>query len=805
MNPSTSPSDAPSDSPSLEMSAMPSALPSFDPSSLPSTRPSLRPSGAPSVSPSTFPSDFPSLVPSTEPSSGPSVYPTAFGEVQILESVHLKATQGGPLSTDTIAVFENVCEQKFLPWYLPRLFAAEYEDIKCEFISQTENDGRRNLAKQDEDAKLQLTVGTVAVLFRVKARVELPDTVLFSDICKRTFSKYADKFQSFLHTDDPWFEKADTNVAGIVTDITQEPEESLPLVIVLVSALTGATMAIGVAVLFIRRIYSKSPATPPRDITDDSVLLLFDKDNIRRENRDDPSFNPYLPPTPMGIGVPTEIGPDSWIEPDDELSAASPDNESGELAQYVGGGDPFGFDKSAGVISNILQSQSDADSAPQQNNKTIVPQSRAAQILASLTSGESFRNPISEIQLATRSYPLETVQSHSSEDAEDDDTKPTLSSRGSQPTKSSSNTGPSSRSDGSSTLHGLKLVGTMSVSSFSGSNPKGSGPVATDYDSDPSYEKKTFFRKVMKRKAPPAKGQQNMKYEFSNNTNNVSSHRRLTLPKAAPALPAESRQDNLGSPRKNKSSGARENIVSSVPKPPADQGTTLQVSKTDSSPSQTSKQSSLHSLTPSQVGSLAPGVKISNTNSTVYSTTSGLSVPSKATTVKTGTARAKRNNNAQARSGSLYGNSLKKRPVLQEPVRFSGHVRPGSGGITSPSAAPTPQSQAEASEISVDPRRAAGTPTTEKTLRRYEECTIRSPVESFVRKNETPKGTRFLQMSTDSAQHTGNVLEDLGRLEDEWDGQLESKLSATATTPRHTNSEKFRKAPRQHIYRDDMV
>ena len=56
-------------------------------------------------------------------------------------------------------------------------------------------------------------------------------------------------------------------------------------------------------------------------------------------------------------------------------------------------------------------------------------------------------------------------------------------------------------------------------------------------------------------------------------------------------------------------------------------------------------------------------------------------------------------------------------------------------------------------------------------------------------------------MGTDSAEHTGNVLEDLGRLEDEWGGQLESKLSATATTPRHTNSEKFRKPPRQHVNR----
>lgn len=145
------------------------------------------------------------------------------------------------------------------------------------------------------------------------------------------------------------------------------------------------------------------------------------------------------------------------------------------------------------------------------------------------------------------------------------------------------------------------------------------------------------------------------------------------------------------------------------------------------------------------------------------------------------------------------------RALTQEPVRsFSSGLQTSSTVETGPSPfSPAMVRQSHSADsISVDPRRAAGTPTESVTMRRYDECTHRSPVESFVRKSETPKGTRFLQMSMDSAQHTGSVLEDLGRLEDEWDGQLESKLSATATTPRHTNSEKFRKPPRQRIYGD---
>lgn len=113
------------------------------------------------------------------------------------------------------------------------------------------------------------------------------------------------------------------------------------------------------------------------------------------------------------------------------------------------------------------------------------------------------------------------------------------------------------------------------------------------------------------------------------------------------------------------------------------------------------------------------------------------------------------------------------------------------------------------SDVSIDPRRAAGTPrtsTTNKTSQHatIEECHARSPKGRFVRKNETPSGSKFLQMNLNSAEHTGSVLDDLGKSERQWKGHLNSVASCTADTPRVGNTQTANThRSRRSIYRDE--
>ena len=736
-----------------------------------------------------------------------------------MESVTLQSTQNTIMDAETTAVFERICQFDFLAYFLPRMFPAVYSDISCKVISQTllsndDNDGsRRDL---QDTSVVQLSTGNTAILFRVRSKMQVQEGITLNEettfdvILERTFEKYGSSFQELLSQETAYFESTETEERGgdpatagdgIIT-VGESTTSNLPTVIILGSALGGAIMAIGFATYFLRRsLNEKGPASPPQDVTDDSVLLLFEPtDKKKPEKEEGSSINPYLPPTPLGIGVPSEIGPDSWIEPDDELSAASPDNQGVEASEYICHNGPFGFDRNASdILQDIQKSRSNPEAMPS-SDQPLVPKSRAAQILASLAS-ESFSRMSSgpsdgQVPVPiSRSFPLETVESRESED---DDTKPTVSSKGSQPTKGSHNTGQTngSQSDGSSTLHGLKLVGT--ASGYQSNEGSMSAQQPSDYDSDPSYEKRAFFRKVMKRKSAPSppttKGppitkrpstKGNMKYEFSNHP----SRRRLVLPKSgiSDAARKEGRDDNSSQPT---SATAPTKIITNKAAAIRDDVSSIPTSGT------------IDSLLLSQTGSsTAPHMPVKNVPSLPIDKTSSSSKGSSK-------GSSSKSNLSYKRSGSPYSkHNMKPAPPTRRPhFREYSSRRIASGLKEAPTAdtGPTPYSPSVES-ISVDPRRAAGTPTDTGTMRRYEDCTIRSPVESFVRKNETPKGTRFLQMSTDSAQHTGDVLEDLGRLEDEWDGQLESKLSATATTPRHTNSEKFRKAPRQHIYQEENM
>lgn len=683
------------------------------------------------------------------------------------------------MDAETTAVFERVCQFDFLAFYLPRMFPANYTDIQCNVISQTlltgGDDRRRNL--QDESV-VQLSTGNTAILFRVRSKMELrngatlTEETTFDVILEKTFERYGESFQDLLCGAIGYFEcpsisgNRAAGLEGIVA--TESSSGRFPTVIILGSALGGAIMAIGFATYLLRRSNNaKGPATPPQDTTDDSVLLLFEAANKKDkpENEENSSVNPYLPPTPLGIGVPSEIGPDSWIEPDDELSAASPDNQAVEASAYVGTKDPFGFDRDAPrMLRDIQKSHSDPDS------RALVPRSRAAQILASLASESSSR--ISSDQNnnhlpVSRSYPLETVESRESED---DDTKPTVSSKGSQPTKGSNYTGHGSQSDGSSTLHGLKLVGTMSgYQSNEGSN---SAPQVSDYDSDPSHEKKTFFRKVMKRKSAPnpptVKGPP---IEKAPKRKSAPIPPTVKGPSPSNKLPTKVNTKTGGSDKKP---SATRDDSSSLPTT-ATAPTKVITNKTASGGDDTSSipttlttdalvfSRTASSMTAQYQEPSTSQLKKRQSTSGAYKTASSNRSP-KSYSSKHG------KNAKRQRSQSTYGKHHDKQKSVHSPKReASGRTRSAA-------------SLKETSTMETGPA-------------------PHSP-ESFVRKSTTPSGTSFLQMSTDSAQHTGNVLDDLGRLEDEWDGQLESKLSATATTPRHTNSEKFRKPPRPINYQD---
>jgi hypothetical protein len=94
---------------------------------------------------------------------------------------------------------------------------------------------------------------------------------------------------------------------------------------------------------------------------------------------------------------------------------------------------------------------------------------------------------------------------------------------------------------------------------------------------------------------------------------------------------------------------------------------------------------------------------------------------------------------------------------------------------------------ADSVDVSIDPMRAAGTPVG-KAKNTFKECKTGSPQGQFLQKNKTRYGGEFLQMNVTSAAHTGKVLDDLGKSEEEWRGQLNTTMSATAPTPRANNT-----------------
>jgi hypothetical protein len=107
-------------------------------------------------------------------------------------------------------------------------------------------------------------------------------------------------------------------------------------------------------------------------------------------------------------------------------------------------------------------------------------------------------------------------------------------------------------------------------------------------------------------------------------------------------------------------------------------------------------------------------------------------------------------------------------------------------------------------DVSIDPMRAAGTPVgTAKNT--FAECKDGSPQGQFLQKNETPSGGEFLQMNVTSAAHTGSVLDDLGKSEQDWKGQLNTTMSATAATPRAGNTQSATPSGGEFLQMNDIT
>ena len=83
---------------------------------------------------------------------------------------------------------------------------------------------------------------------------------------------------------------------------------------------------------------------------------------------------------------------------------------------------------------------------------------------------------------------------------------------------------------------------------------------------------------------------------------------------------------------------------------------------------------------------------------------------------------------------------------------------------------------------------------------KMEDCRVNTPKGNFVQNQETPTGTAFAQLDTDSAINTGGIMRDLQEFENDWEGQLDSKVTAAAETPRQNNLERFKKASRNTLY-----
>lgn len=298
------PSVESSESPSLAPSAFPSLVRSTGPSDIPSTSPESISSDIPSIQPSIEPSDLPSLVPqrySQQPSNNysqqgypdPTDEPTSSpgNDSSVSSPVRLAATSQDMMDNETLAIFEEVLEQQFLPQVLPLVYPATYSEIRCIVISQTFLNGtsQRRLQEdsrnQGQTARLAVTTDTVQILLRISSNVN-PPAENFDDLVELALQEYPKLLQQLLSNQTEFFAPVPASsdsgnstpppVAAIERTPTAENSDDVPVMVIVGAVVGGCVLAI-LAALFISSRSDSSPQTQRR-LDDGCSLVLSDNE-----------------------------------------------------------------------------------------------------------------------------------------------------------------------------------------------------------------------------------------------------------------------------------------------------------------------------------------------------------------------------------------------------------------------------------------------------------------------------------------------------------------------------------------------
>jgi hypothetical protein len=307
----TAMSDAPSLVPSVAQSDTPSNVPfitsvvptlasttSDITSDFPSSQPSLGVSHPPSFVPlssSSQPSSLFSQQGFPDSTNGPTSGPTTS-----TGAVKFQSRSTGLMDNETVAIFEDVVGQQYLPQVLPLIHAANYTQTKCKVISQSLllNNSRRMLqgtSSGKQTAKLMVTTDNVKILLRISSNVD-PPASNFNELVASALQEYPQLLQQLLGNQTTYFRPVGTNantttttntttiqsnhnstmthapVAAIEATSNSNNTSKMPVIIIVAAVVGGVVVALLAAFLLGKR----DAYRPPTDAQlPDGCSILF--------------------------------------------------------------------------------------------------------------------------------------------------------------------------------------------------------------------------------------------------------------------------------------------------------------------------------------------------------------------------------------------------------------------------------------------------------------------------------------------------------------------------------------------------
>lgn len=356
--PSDGPSEVPSDhsfKESFLLSALPSDLPSFVPSQTPThrpTRPSFILSDTPSLRSAIGPTRSPVIDPSSPapsqqvtfmPSDLPSISGTVSREVSAMVVVTLQSGDTEIMNGDDIDIFETVCQDDFLLVYLPQVQEANYGHITCQVLNQTLGDLGETRIEEEESIAVGLQ--SVTILLRVSSTEDLP-----VDIVQETFGNYSSVFQERLSEATPYFfyfqGSSHPHQPIIPVPVTKpiEPDEGTFWIIPVAAAIVGsAILAMIVSLLIVRKRRRAAPIPTQQNSGEssqqDNIKPLYPRGLFENVENGKVGGDVGGRSKSLDNAVPTMIGPDSFIElDDDDLSqTSSPRGRVGRQSAAISG------------------------------------------------------------------------------------------------------------------------------------------------------------------------------------------------------------------------------------------------------------------------------------------------------------------------------------------------------------------------------------------------------------------------------------------------------------------------------------